>query len=58
MLTSCDHCDVSQAASSFIVPLSVTLQADGSALYIAGSALFLAHSSGGGVLTSDVVTVG
>ncbi|XP_059158552.1 neutral amino acid transporter A-like isoform X2 [Physella acuta] len=55
MMTSADRSGINHKVSSFVIPLSVTLHADGSALYIASSVLFLAQSSGLGVEVGDVV---
>ncbi|KAH9491817.1 hypothetical protein Btru_029579 [Bulinus truncatus] len=58
MLTSADRNGVSHPVSAFVIPMSVTLHADGSALYIASSVLFLAQTSGLGVSVGDIVVTG
>ncbi|GFS27662.1 amino acid transporter [Elysia marginata] len=46
MLEACRQNHVSSKVSRFVIPMSVTLHADASALYIASAALFVAHTSG------------
>ncbi|CAL1537304.1 unnamed protein product [Lymnaea stagnalis] len=58
MLTSADRNNVDHQVSAFVIPMSVTLHADGSALYIASSVLFLAQTSGLGVGVGDLVVTG
>ncbi|CAG5125399.1 unnamed protein product [Candidula unifasciata] len=58
MLTSCSRCGLSSKISSFVIPMSVTLQADGSALYMAASALFIATTAGQTLSFGTICVVG
>uniref|UniRef100_A0A2C9M704 Amino acid transporter n=1 Tax=Biomphalaria glabrata TaxID=6526 RepID=A0A2C9M704_BIOGL len=58
MLTSADKNNVAKHVSAFVIPMSVTLHADGSALYITSSVLFLAQTSSLGVSVGDIVVTG
>ncbi|RUS70242.1 hypothetical protein EGW08_021995, partial [Elysia chlorotica] len=59
MLDACQQNGVSGKVSRFVVPMSVTLHADGSALYIASACMFIAHTSGVDALTaSDFLIIG
>ncbi|BFZ13712.1 hypothetical protein BsWGS_16751 [Bradybaena similaris] len=58
MLTSCNRCGLSSKISSFVIPMSVTLQADGSALYMAAGALFIATTAGQTLSFGTICVVG
>uniref|UniRef100_A0A0B7B0J1 Amino acid transporter n=1 Tax=Arion vulgaris TaxID=1028688 RepID=A0A0B7B0J1_9EUPU len=58
MMTSCSRCGISKKISSFVIPMSVTLQADGSALYMAAGALFIARAAGQAMSFETMCVVG
>ncbi|KAK3787874.1 hypothetical protein RRG08_022167 [Elysia crispata] len=59
MLDACKQNGVSSKVSRFVIPMSVTLHADGSALYIASASMFVAHTSGAASIgVSDFLVIG
>lgn len=58
MLTSCSRSGVKSKISAFVIPMSITLQADGSALYMAGAALFVATTAGQAMDFGTICVVG
>ncbi|XP_046381640.1 excitatory amino acid transporter-like [Haliotis rufescens] len=59
MLESCEVKNgIDSRVSRFVIPFSVTLNADGSALYITSAALFIANLSGVEVTTGVVAIIG
>ncbi|XP_025079693.1 LOW QUALITY PROTEIN: excitatory amino acid transporter-like [Pomacea canaliculata] len=58
MLESCEKNKVDSRVARFVIPFCVTLNADGSALYITSAAIFIAQLTGVGVGVSDVIIIG
>ncbi|XP_033760828.1 excitatory amino acid transporter-like isoform X2 [Pecten maximus] len=59
MLAACeDDQKVDRRVSRFVIPFCVTLNADGSALYITAAAMFVANMAGVNVSFGDVLLIG
>ena len=59
MLSACeDGNGIDARVTRFVIPFCVTLNADGSALYITSAAIFIAQTAGVHVGAGDVITIG
>lgn len=58
MLQACEHKNnIDKRVSRFVIPFCVTLNADGSALYISTAAIFIANITGTPLSTADYVII-
>ncbi|XP_048730939.2 excitatory amino acid transporter-like [Ostrea edulis] len=59
MLNACENKNkVNKRVSRFVIPFCVTLNADGSALFITAAAMFIANITGQSLTFGDVVVIG
>lgn len=57
MFEACDKNKIDKRVSRFVIPFCATLNADGSALFITASAMFIASISGHPLAFGKVVTL-
>jgi solute carrier family 1 (high affinity glutamate transporter) protein 2 len=59
MLNACENKNhIDKRVSRFVIPFSVTLSANGSALFITAAAMFIASITGHSLTFGDVVIIG
>lgn len=58
MIAGCEKQKVDPRIARVVIPFCVTINADGSALYITSAAIFIAQSLGTPVSAGDLVTIG
>ena len=59
MLYACEERNkIDKRVARFVIPFCVTLNADGSALYITSAAIFIAQFTGVEVGASDIIIIG
>ena len=59
MLYACEEKNkIDKRVARFVIPFCVTLNADGSALYITSAAIFIAQFTGADIGASDIVVIG
>ena len=59
MLYACEEQNkIDKRVARFVIPFCVTLNADGSALYITSAAIFIAQFTGADIGASDIVVIG
>ncbi|CAH1787037.1 unnamed protein product [Owenia fusiformis] len=58
MLRACDEKKVDERVSKFVIPFCVTLNADGSALYITSAAIFIGQLSGVDMNVGKILIIG